>query len=147
MSVDGQVNLPMRLECHLMKRRASQVSVPPRSQAQGHWRDFIYSGHLKAQGEYTDVSAHTGTCTHVNTLVCLGVLSGMCLRRHVLVHAVLVQSRVIPASVFLDRLVWTMVECDSWLLGPQPIAGVLAYDCLKLCPQLCQHAPWKGSDT
>lgn len=35
----------------------------------------------------------------------------------------MVQSREIPAPVFLDGLVWTMVECDSWLLGPQPTAG------------------------
>lgn len=67
---------------------------PAQVSSSGHWRD--YSGQLKVQGEYADVSVHTGTCAHVNTLVCLGVLmqgcalSRMCLRRRVLVHAVLV---------------------------------------------------------
>lgn len=74
-------------EAGLLGEHPSQVS------SLGHWRDSIYSGQLKAQGEYADVSAHTGTCAHVNTLVCLGVFMqkcahfGMCLRRHVLVRA------------------------------------------------------------
>lgn len=67
------------------------------------------------------MSAHTVTCAHVNTLVCLGMLmqgcahSGMCLCRHVLVPARVGTATCIPCTYVPG---WAGVDHGRMIPGP-----------------------------